>query len=66
MESDEKKMFLNTVSAPILRPLAVYTSLRVFCLLLKASKSGLLGQKSGGLFKFCCSGGLIKSGAPKI
>ena len=28
----------------------------------KASKSGLLGQKSGGLFKFGCSGGLIKSG----
>ena len=28
----------------------------------KASKSGLLGQKSGGLFKFCWSGGLIKSG----
>ena len=40
------------------RPLAVYTSLRVFCLLLKASKSGLLGQKSGGLFKFCCTGGV--------
>ena len=28
----------------------------------KASKSGLLVQKSGGLFKFCCTGGLIKSG----
>ena len=28
----------------------------------KALKSGLLGQKSGGLFKFGCSGGLIKSG----
>ena len=28
-----------------------------------ASKSGHLGQKSGCLFKFCYSGGLIKSGA---
>ena len=59
MESDEKKnVFKYRIRA--YRPLAVYTSLRVFCLLLKASKSGLLGQKSGGLFKFCCSGGLIK------
>ena len=29
---------------------------------IKASKSGLLVQKSGGLFKFCCIGGLNKSG----
>ena len=28
----------------------------------KASKSELLVQKSGGLFKYCCTGGLIKSG----
>ena len=27
-----------------------------------ASKSGLLGQKIGGLFKFGCSGGSIKNG----
>ena len=32
-------------------------------LAIKASKSGLLVQKSWGLFKFCCTGGLIKSGA---
>jgi len=31
-------------------------------LAIKASKSGLLVQKSGGLSKFCCTGGLIKSG----
>ena len=28
----------------------------------KAPKSGLFGQKSGGLFEFCIGGGLIKSG----
>ena len=28
----------------------------------KASKSGLLVQKNGGLFKYCCTGGLIKNG----
>ena len=28
----------------------------------RALKSGLFRQKSGGLFKFGCSGGLIKSG----
>ena len=50
---------------------AVYKNLRVFgggllkffgFLPQKALKSGLLRQKSGGLFKFGCSGGLIKSG----
>ena len=49
----------------------VYKNLRVFgggllkfCGFLpqKALKSGLLGQKSGGLFKFGFSGSLIKSG----
>ena len=29
----------------------------------KNIKSGLFGQKSGGLFEFCVSGGLIKSGS---
>ena len=28
----------------------------------KAPKSGVFGQKGGGLFEFCISGGLIKSG----
>ena len=28
----------------------------------KAPKSGLFGQKSGGLLEFCIGGGLIKSG----
>ena len=32
----------------------------------KASKSGLKGQKSGGLLKFGSSGGLIKSGVLSI
>ena len=29
----------------------------------KAPKSGLFGQKGGGLFEFCIGGGLIKSGS---
>ena len=60
MESDEKKIVFN-YRIRAYRPPAVYKSLRGF-FAPKSLKSGILGQKSGGLFKFCCSGGLIKSG----
>ena len=61
---------LITVSTPIVRRRFI-KNLRFFgggllkffgFLPQKALKSGLLRQKNGGLFKFGCSGGLIKSG----
>ena len=60
---DNNKILLSTIWTHINKGLWGFQGEELLKILsIKASKSGLLVQKSGGLFKFCCTGGLIKSG----